>query len=86
MVIYVTFHKFANGQGKILAIRAMSDTDGLVSAPGITRSWFRIKIDRIAGSYERGCYTPRCETQPSLRGKAKMIPAQKINREIVAAL
>ena len=44
MVIYVTFHKFANGQGKILAIRAMSDTDGLVSAPGITRSWFRIKL------------------------------------------
>ena len=44
MVIYVTFHKFADGQGKILATRAMSGTDGLVLDPGITRSWFKIKL------------------------------------------
>ena len=44
MMIYVMFHKFANGQGKFFDTDGMSGISGLVPHPGTTWSWFRIEL------------------------------------------
>ena len=52
MMIYVMFHKFANGQGKFFNTDGMSGISGLVPHPGTTWSWFRIELFVSPGAIE----------------------------------